>query len=131
MSLDSGKQMIIYFDTQCMYCNFFAMDILKNDRSNTFLFGSTHSISFQKLNLTEDSIYLVSGDSYSHKSTAVIQILKSLGGWRGVIGRFVSFVPISIRDRIYDFIARNRMRIPAPKSCYMPTPDERVKILDN
>jgi predicted DCC family thiol-disulfide oxidoreductase YuxK len=65
------------------------------------------------------------------RSDAALAVLASLGGvWRALasVGRLV---PRTVRDAIYDFIARNRYRIAGrDTSCLLPTPEQRARFLD-
>jgi predicted DCC family thiol-disulfide oxidoreductase YuxK len=56
------------------------------------------------------------------RSAAVLEIARGLPRW-AVLARIFSLVPASLRDRIYDFIARNRHRwFGRPGVCVLPEP---------
>jgi predicted DCC family thiol-disulfide oxidoreductase YuxK len=64
------------------------------------------------------------------KSTAVLGMLRHLPwpwSWLAV-GRVV---PRSLRDRLYDLLARHRYRwFGRRETCMLPTPDTRARFLD-
>lgn len=63
------------------------------------------------------------------RSAAALEVARYMGGaWRLVtIGRFV---PRTLRDAAYDFIARHRHRIAKPADqCYLPPPDVRARFI--
>ena len=53
------------------------------------------------------SVYLIEGNNTYTKSTAVLRILRFLGGAWSTLYIF-ALIPRSVRDGIYDFIARHR-----------------------
>jgi predicted DCC family thiol-disulfide oxidoreductase YuxK len=65
------------------------------------------------------------------RSSAVLRVLKYLGGsWRalGAIGRVV---PRFLRDSVYDLVAKHRHKlIRGAPACVVPTPEERARFLD-
>lgn len=78
-----------------------------------------------------DSIILYEpGVSYDFKSTAALKIMKEFGGfyWFTQIGYVL---PETVRDGIYDIIAKNRYKWFGKKdSCMIPTPELKAKFLD-
>jgi predicted DCC family thiol-disulfide oxidoreductase YuxK len=63
------------------------------------------------------------------RSDAVLTTASYLGGvWR-VLGGLGRLVPRFLRDAAYDWVARRRYRL-APRSCPVPTPEERRRFVD-
>jgi len=61
---------------------------------------------------------------------AVLAISALLGGFWGFLGRLLRAVPKSLRDVVYNFVARNRFRISERyTSCPLPSLAERTKFL--
>jgi predicted DCC family thiol-disulfide oxidoreductase YuxK len=64
------------------------------------------------------------------RSTAVLRVLRYLGGvWRP-LGLVAAVVPRVVRDWVYDFVARHRHQIiRADASCLLPTPEQRARFI--
>tara|TARA_B100001287_G_scaffold213816_1_gene182624 strand:+ start:14337 stop:14741 length:405 start_codon:yes stop_codon:yes gene_type:complete len=108
---------IIFIDDECIFCNFWGNFIIKKDRSENIYISSAKSelykkISDKKTNLpnTKETIILVYKNRYYSKSDAVIQIAILLKSWYRIF--IVGYlIPKTIRDKIYDFIAKRRKAI--------------------
>ena len=113
MPLATDKS-IILFDGICNLCNSSVRLILKNDTKEAFLFSSIQSDASQKLLLQLNrknnqlkSILLVENGEIFEKSEAVLRIAAKLRfPWN--LARLFVILPKSWRDRIYDYVARNR-----------------------
>lgn len=76
-----------------------------------------------------DSIVLLTDDGIYIKSEAVLQISRSLSGFVRVLPIF-RIIPKSLRDAIYDWIARNRYGWFGKREvCMIPTPDLESRFL--
>ena len=82
------------------------------------------------LNQKIDSIVLYEpGVAYYYKSGAVIEISKTLQGLFNY-GMLFRILPNSLRDVVYDYIAKNRYKWYGKKeSCMIPTPELKSKFL--
>ena len=75
------------------------------------------------------SIVLVEGKTIRLRSEAVLRMLKLLGLPFSIAGIF-RVVPVSLRDAVYDTIARNRIRWFGKTSvCRTPLPSERHRFI--
>ncbi len=137
MNIPKGKS-IIFFDGVCNLCNGAIQFIIKKDKRNVFLFaplqGTTAKAFFKSRNLDfekTDSIVLYEPDvAYFVKSSAALKIGKTFGGIYRCLALFEWF-PQSLRDWIYDFVARNRYKWFGKKdACMIPTPELQSKFLD-
>jgi predicted DCC family thiol-disulfide oxidoreductase YuxK len=64
------------------------------------------------------------------RSTAVLHILKDLGGPWGLLYGFI-IVPPFLRDAVYRWVARNRYAwFGRRESCMLPTPELRARFID-
>lgn len=135
--LPSNKK-IILFDGVCNLCNNFVNKIIEKDKDNIFVFASLDSEIGKKItdylkidtNKIESIILYEPGISYDFKSTAALKILKEFGGlwWFLQIGYIL---PETIRDGIYDIVAKNRYKWFGKKdSCMIPTPELKAKFLN-
>ena len=107
---------IIFFDGLCVLCQGFVNFVMKQDKSQDFLFTSLqspyaiqHKAAFE-LNPELDSIIYYDGEQHYFRSTAALKILRQLGGWKRWLYPFI-LVPRPIRDFVYDFVARIRYKV--------------------
>ncbi len=131
METRSNPNAVIIYDGVCTLCNWFVRFVIKRDRAAYFQFSPLQSDFAQsKLNDYKqvqlgDSVILLEHGRVYVKSSAVIRILSKLSGvgWLGWLYR--NFSP-KTRDRIYDWIARNRYRWFGKKDdC--PVPDAKIQ----
>jgi len=127
---------IVVFDGECVMCSGWAMFVLDRDGQGQFRFLAAQSPLGQALYTHYDldptefdtNILLFEGVPYL-KSDAALKTL-SLMGLPWSIGTLGWIVPRPIRNRLYDMIARNRMRIAGRRdTCYVPTPDQASRFL--
>lgn len=128
---------IILFDGVCNVCNGFVQFVIKRDRKNIFQFASLQSDIGKKL-LQErnidfksiDSVILIDpGVAYYIKSDAALEIGQQLKGYR-TLSKIFYLIPSSLRNIVYDFIARNRYSwFGKRKECMVPTPEIKSKFL--
>ena len=129
---------IILFDGVCNLCDSAVQFIIKHDKKDVFRFISlqsdlgkeiTNYLGINSRNL--DSIILYQpGYAYYHKSQAVFEIAKDLGGIYSFSTIF-SILPRSIMDYSYDYIASHRYKWYGKKeSCMIPTTKLMAKFLE-
>jgi predicted DCC family thiol-disulfide oxidoreductase YuxK len=126
---------VIAFDGVCNLCNFWVNFLIDRDRKQIFKFVSLQVLIDQKhiefSNLGMDSIHYYKAGTLYKKSDAVLQIARSLGFPFSIVVSFY-ILPRSIRDRIYDFVARNRYRwFGQRNTCRVPTAQDRDRFLDS
>lgn len=121
---------LIIFDGYCKLCNGTVRFIIKRDGQKLFKFTNLQSKlaqDIQKQNRENfqnlDSIFYLKDQNLFTKSTAILEILKDLGGfWKGFY--FFIIIPKFIRDGIYDFIAKCRYKVFGKyQKCLVPTKD--------
>lgn len=108
---------LILFDGLCNLCNRSVLFVIKRDKQAFFRYASIQSEVGQNIlnHLSidpkkTDTIVYVKGDKYYLQSSAILNILKDLGGvWR----LFYAFIiiPRFIRDLVYRIIAKWRYKI--------------------
>lgn len=106
---------IIYFDGICGLCNSFVKLLLKIDSDLKFatLQGKTGQKLLNKMNFRNsdfDTVIFQKNDQIYTKSTAVFEIFKTIGGFWKILLIF-SFLPISITDKLYRYIALKRFEV--------------------
>lgn len=135
--MEEGKK-IILFDGVCNLCNSSVQFVIKRDKKDLFRYAALQSKAGQQLveqrhidTRTIDSIILIEpGVAYYTKSDAALEIAQDLGGlWK--LTAIFTWIPTSIRNAIYDFVAKNRYKWFGKKeSCMVPTPELKAKFLD-
>ncbi|MEO8406188.1 MAG: thiol-disulfide oxidoreductase DCC family protein [Chitinophagaceae bacterium] len=128
---------IVLFDGVCNLCNRAVQFILRHDKQKKFLFGSLQGQTGQELlskfNLPTqqlNSFVLIEDDKAYTRSTAVLRMLKNLGGGWSLLYAFM-IIPAFIRNGTYNWIARNRYKWFGKKEeCWVPTPELKERFLD-
>jgi predicted DCC family thiol-disulfide oxidoreductase YuxK len=128
---------IILFDGLCNLCNSAVVFVIKQDQKDLFRFVQLQSELGQEIlkhiginTKNIDSIILYEpGLAYYYKSSAALEIAKNLGGFLH-LGTVFRLIPTSIRNKLYDYIARNRYKWFGKKeSCMIPTAELKAKFL--
>ena len=120
---------IIVFDGKCVLCSSFAQFVLRTDHHARFRLLPAQSalgdalyrhFGLDRVNF-ETYILLDQGVAY-FRSEAALRIIEGLGGpWR--LASLARLCPLPLRDSVYDFVARNRLRwFGARQTCYVPDP---------
>jgi predicted DCC family thiol-disulfide oxidoreductase YuxK len=125
----------VFFDGYCVLCNGFVDYLLQNDTKKKLHFASLQGETAKKklapsyLHEVDTVIFIDNNQDIFIKSAAVIAILKTLGGLWKLISLF-SYVPVSLRDNIYDFVARKRYGWFGKRDqCRLPKEEEKDRIL--
>ena len=129
-------QKIIFFDGVCNLCNRSVNFIISKDKKNILKFASLQSDYAQKVIPKEvlnreslDSILFSDGKQIYTKSTAVLEICKSLGGGFNFF-RVGYLLPLFLRNALYTFIANNRYKwFGKTDQCMIPTEDFKNRFL--
>ncbi|QCW99984.1 thiol-disulfide oxidoreductase DCC family protein [Aggregatimonas sangjinii] len=130
---------IILFDGVCNLCNSSVQFVINRDSKDVFRFAALQSDIGQKLVMERgidtaqtDSIILIEpGIAYYTKSDAALQIGRHLKGYR-TISKILNLIPSTLRNIVYDFVARNRYRWYGKREeCMVPTPELKSKFLDS
>ena len=76
-----------------------------------------------------NSFILIDNDKAYTKSTGALRMLKMLGrGWNFLYGLII--IPKLIRDKVYDYVARNRYRWFGKRDeCMVPSPGWQERFL--
>jgi len=127
---------IILFDGVCNLCNSSVNFIIKHDKKKHFLFASLQSDAAKEILLHHslnkiifDSIILIEDTIIYEKSTAVLRIAKKLNNGFQLLYIFI-LIPKILRDKIYDYIAKNRYKWYGKKNtCMLPSKDLKNRFL--
>ena len=135
-NIPSNKKVIL-FDGVCNLCNDSVLKVIKYDIKNQFVFTSLQSDIGKEI--TEylgvdtskiDSIILYEPSvAYDIKSTAALKIMNEFGGvWK--LTQLFWIFPESLRNIVYDYIAKNRYKWFGKKeACMIPSKEIQEKFL--
>jgi predicted DCC family thiol-disulfide oxidoreductase YuxK len=139
---ESASNPIILYDGVCGLCNGLNRFLLKRDKHDRFRFASLQSefaaslLKQHGINAVDlDTVYVVvdhgqASERLLARSDAILHVLRQLGGIWNVF-RLGIAVPKSLRDALYNVVARNRYRVFGKYDvCLMPEERYRRKFLD-
>lgn len=127
---------IIVFDGECIFCSGWVNFVLRHDRQGRYRFITAQSPLGEALyrhygldsRNYETNILLEDGIAYL-KSEGSLRMAAGLGFPWKLAGVF-RVLPRSIRDPLYELVARNRYRIAGRRNaCFVPTPEHRARFL--
>jgi predicted DCC family thiol-disulfide oxidoreductase YuxK len=136
LNLPKNKK-IVLFDGVCNLCDNAVQYVIKHDKKDIFIFVALQSdlgkeiLNYLKVDTSKmDSIILYEpGVAYFYKSDAALEIVKDLNvflKWSVVF----KIIPSSLRNPIYDYVARNRYKWFGKKeACMIPTEEMKAKFL--
>lgn len=134
-SFPDDRPLIVY-DGVCVMCSGWVRFILRHDRRGLFRFTDAASPLGQalfrhyglKTHDYESYVMVENGRAYL-RSDPSLTILQRLG-WPWAAAGVFKLVPRFIRDRVYDWVARNRYRIFGKReTCWLPDPATRERFL--
>lgn len=127
---------LILFDGVCNLCNRSVRFIIRNDFNGIFRFASLQSNTgkeiLKKYNIPDNfpSFILIQNNKAYFRSTAALLVLKKCRTPLNWLYGFI-IVPESIRNLLYDLIARNRYSWFGKKAeCMVPTPEISNRFID-
>ena len=118
---------IILFDGVCNLCSASVQFIIRHNRKGNLKFASLQSeigqsllAQFQLPLEVRTIVFIINGKALL-RSNAALEICKELNGLYPYF-RYLKFIPTSVRDWIYNIIAKNRYRWFGKKDqCWIPT----------
>jgi predicted DCC family thiol-disulfide oxidoreductase YuxK len=136
MELPNKK--IVLFDGVCNLCESSVQLIIKHDKNEAFMFASQQSETGKDIlrylgidtNKMDGIVLYEPGVAYFIKSDAAMEILKEFSLPYSLL-RIFRFLPLSIRDAVYDYIAKNRYKWYGKKeACWLPTKELKTRFLE-
>jgi predicted DCC family thiol-disulfide oxidoreductase YuxK len=128
---------LVIFDGYCGLCSRSVQFILRHDKVATFRFMQAQSALgaaiYRHYGLATDDyetvILLVDGRLYTASDAALGVLMRLPAPWPAV--GITKAVPLAIRDWVYGFVAKHRMRFfGRSETCCVPTPEQRERFLD-
>ena len=129
-------QPLIIFDGECIFCSGWVKFALKHDKSRRYRFLTAQSplgeALYRHYGLDsrdyETNIFIDRGIAH-FKSDGSIRMIAGLGFPWSLVTVF-RLLPRALADRLYEFVARNRLRIAGrSSSCFVPTAEVRSRFL--
>jgi len=138
-AFDPSPAPILFYDGECGLCHRAVLFALARDPGGErFRFAALGGDAFRRA-IPEserarlpDSLVLLAADGTIHtRSSAVVRLLRRVGGIWGALGALLRAVPTPLRDRAYDFVARIRHRLFArpEEACPVVPPELRSRFL--
>jgi len=127
---------IVLFDGVCNLCDRVVQIIIRRDSNDVFRFlplqselgAEVMSHIGVDIGRTDSIVLYRPGAGYFLKSDAALEIAKSIGF--PVLPAVMGVFPKKIRDKIYDYVARNRFKWYGRKDqCMIPTPEIKARFL--
>ena len=107
---------IIVYDGSCNLCDGVVSWVLKNTPKDEFQYipfqSKTGQYLLEKNHFPTDrldTVILFTNQKVYTKSTGFIKILSKIKGWKN-IAYVLNAVPMILRDSVYDFAAKNRLK---------------------
>jgi predicted DCC family thiol-disulfide oxidoreductase YuxK len=128
---------VVLFDGTCNLCNGWVQFLLRRDARRRFRFASLQSSAGEALARSHGlpagmvaSVVVIDGDRAYLRSSAVLRICRALPGlWPAL--SVLALVPVSLRDRVYDWVAANRYRwFGRRERCWLPAGEWRDRFLE-
>ena len=128
---------ILLFDGVCNLCNNTVKFVIRQDKKALIKFASLQSPFGQKILLEHqlsnsrfDSFVYVKKEGIFLKSTAALNLMRDIGGVWTFFYAFI-IIPRSIRDFVYDMVAKNRYRwFGKQPSCIIPSAEIKARFLE-
>jgi predicted DCC family thiol-disulfide oxidoreductase YuxK len=125
----------VLFDGLCNFCDRSVQFILARDRHDYFRFAASQSDAARpflaRCGLTDSpgTIVLIDAEGCWTRSTAALRIARALGlPWS--IFAVLLWLPSPMRDPVYAFVARHRLRwFGRREACRIPTPEQARRFL--
>ncbi len=129
---------VLFFDGDCAFCSAAVRQAVRLDRRRRVKFAPLQGKlasekGFSRHAATRGGTMVVmresDGRAFTH-SDAWIELMRALGGvWRLLVA--VKFIPRSIRDRVFQWVADHRQLISQKGNfCEIPDPEVQKRILE-
>jgi predicted DCC family thiol-disulfide oxidoreductase YuxK len=127
---------VILYDGVCVFCSRWIRFVAARDKARRFRFTAIQSPYgtglAQVLGIDPgdpDTNAVLHGGEVFFKSDAALTVLGMLPGWGFV--RVLRLVPKSLRDAVYNLVARHRYRIFGKyEACFVPDAELRERVME-
>lgn len=127
---------IVFYDGTCGFCQGTVQVVLKHNKHQDLHFAALQSGVLEALvpgqqlpEVLPDSILFYEKGRLYAESEAALRIAGHLNFPLSILSVF-RIIPLSFRDYVYRFVARNRYRIAGrTESCLLPSPAQRARFV--
>jgi len=129
----------IFYDGHCGLCHRWVKIVMKADKSGErFRFAPLQGTTIQndltaeeRSGLPDSIIVHTRSGEVLVKTTAIVHILRTIGGWRGLSGSCLRLLPRPLRDLGYDTVAcvRHRLFKKPAAACPLMPPEMQDRFL--
>jgi predicted DCC family thiol-disulfide oxidoreductase YuxK len=127
---------VILYDGVCVFCSRWIRFIAARDTERRFRFTAIQSAYGTRLAAAfgidpenPDTNAVIHGGVATFKSDAALTVVSNLPGWRWT--RALRLVPKSLRDAVYNLVARNRYRMFGKyEECFLPDAAFRARVIE-
>ncbi|AJC78260.1 DUF393 domain-containing protein [Rhizobium sophoriradicis] len=131
----ADDQPLIVFDGECVFCSGWVKFVLKHDRKRRYRFLAAQSplgaALYRHYGLNErdyETNILIENGRAFFKSDGTIRMVAGLG-FPYSLAKVFRLLPRRVADALYEFIARNRLKIAGRQSCMVPTAEQRSRFI--
>lgn len=129
---------ILLFDGVCNLCNSSVLFVIKHDKNKLVKYASIQSkkgkILMNKFGVNElyfGSLIFIDNDKVYLKSAGALRVTKYLNGWWPLLYGLI-IIPKFVRNKVYDYIAKNRYQWFGKKeSCMVPSIEIKSLFIDD
>ncbi len=129
--IPEGKGLVVS-DGDCVLCNRLILLLLKADREKRLIFTTFGSSLFKNREtqeITPQSLIYISQAGTFKRSEAVLEISQAIPQF-ALLTRVMKFVPVSIREALYRFVARYRYTIfGRTTKCILPSSEDAGRFI--
>ena len=120
----------LFFDGDCAFCSQSVQRVVALDKRGRIFFSPLQGQLAREMNLGHHAtkgagtmvVLRESDGKIFLRSAALIELAHALGGpWQ--LATAARFIPVRLRDFVYNLIARNRARLASQATCNLPTPE--------
>jgi len=118
---------VLFYDGGCGLCHRTVRTVLASDRAERFVFAPLQGSTFRELvpepdrkGLPDSIVVRTSDGRLLVRSNASLYVMQRLGGAWAVLAALARLVPRALRDAVYDFVARIRLRLFEKPDDYCP-----------
>ena len=124
----------IFYDGECGLCHGWVQLILPRDKKNVFRFaplqGKTFACSIppqQRASLPDSVVVLTTSGKLLVRSSAAVHVMRRLGGASALAAGLLWVIPRPLRDKLYDWVARQRKQRFARPAALCPIVPENLR----
>lgn len=118
--------LVVLIDGTCALCNGTVAWLARRDVSGGMIFatnrGESARIAGEPPGGDPDTLVVWEGSRRWVRSDAVLILLRTLGGGWRLLASLAWFCPVTLRDFVYDQVARRRHRFTGPAACTRLSP---------